>query len=118
VEQGAAEQARRHEVNRLRLEKMRAYAELLSCRREYLLHHFGEEAPERCENCDRCQSRERDAAPADAFAPKRRVLHKEWGKGMIEERDGGRITVLFDEVGRKTLSMQAVTQNRLLEPTG
>jgi ATP-dependent DNA helicase RecQ len=116
VAQGEAEQQRLHEHNRLRLEKMLAYAELVSCRREYLLQHFGEDAPDSCGNCDNCQAPARARAPREEFAVKSRVVHKEWGKGIVEERDESRITVLFDDAGRKTLSMQAVRQNGLLEP--
>jgi ATP-dependent DNA helicase RecQ len=50
------EQDQRREYERQRLEKMKEYAELYSCRREYLLQYFGAEAPLRCDNCDICVS--------------------------------------------------------------
>jgi ATP-dependent DNA helicase RecQ len=62
------EQDRRRDFERQRLEKMQEYAELYSCRREYLLQYFGEEAALRCDNCDICVSGEPNA-PEDALAP-------------------------------------------------
>jgi ATP-dependent DNA helicase RecQ len=52
------EQDKRREYERQRLEKMKEYAEVYSCRREYLLLYFGEDAPLRCDNCDICISGE------------------------------------------------------------
>jgi ATP-dependent DNA helicase RecQ len=50
------------------------------------------------------------------FTVRSRVVHPEWGKGVVGEDDGRRITVLFDEVGRKTLSADAVRNGGLLTP--
>lgn len=50
------------------------------------------------------------------FAAKSRVLHKEWGKGIVEGSEGDKITILFDEVGRKTLALEVVGKEHLLEP--
>ena len=55
----AQEQDKRRDYERERLEKMKAYAELYSCRREYLLQYFGEEPALRCDNCDICISGDR-----------------------------------------------------------
>jgi ATP-dependent DNA helicase RecQ len=57
------------------------------------------------------------AAPVP-FAPKTRVAHKEWGRGVVEANDSDKITVLFDEpeVGRKTLALALVKERQLLEP--
>ncbi|HUS08424.1 MAG TPA: RecQ family zinc-binding domain-containing protein, partial [Bryobacteraceae bacterium] len=55
VSEGAREQNRRTEHEALRLEKMRAYAELGSCRREYLLQYFGDDGPAQCGNWDVCE---------------------------------------------------------------
>lgn len=54
AKKAAEEQERRHDAQTLRIEKMRAYAEMTSCRREYLLEYFGE-STSRCENCDNCE---------------------------------------------------------------
>jgi ATP-dependent DNA helicase RecQ len=54
--QAAHEENRRREYEKLRVEKMQAYAESFSCRRESILQYFGDEAPLRCGNCDVCIS--------------------------------------------------------------
>jgi ATP-dependent DNA helicase RecQ len=135
--EAAKAQQERKEYDALRIEKMRAYAELNGCRREYLLNYFGEDFDGPCGNCDYCQgiaARQKEkrpaasapragkprtpASPASAQLPfplKSRVVHKEWGKGVVESYEAGKMTVLFDEVGRKTLSVAAVTQGGLLE---
>jgi ATP-dependent DNA helicase RecQ len=131
--QAAEAQAERKDYEQLRIEKMRAYAELRGCRREYLLNYFGDEdVASACGNCDYCQGvaqepRIRAAGAAKKSEPasvsenpgpfplKTRVVHKEWGKGVVESYDAGRIQVLFDEVGRKTLSLDAVLEHNLLE---
>ncbi len=51
------ERGRNHEqqrIERFKLRAMMAYAEGASCRRQALLHYFGEEAPAACGNCDVC----------------------------------------------------------------
>jgi ATP-dependent DNA helicase RecQ len=123
VKESAKEQERRKEYESLRLEKMRMYAELGSCRREYLLQYFGDEVSPHCDNCDICQSGKKEVKPAPAqtpvngsFDPKTRVIHKAWGKGVIEAYQGDKVTVLFDEIGRKTLSVDTIRQNDLLNP--
>jgi ATP-dependent DNA helicase RecQ len=134
--EAARAQQERKEYEALRIEKMRAYAELNACRREYLLNYFGEDFDAPCGNCDYCQGAiekreerkhaeptraahrviEKSAAPPPGpFALKSRVVHKEWGKGVVEEYEADKITILFDDVGRKTLSVQAVIQGGLLE---
>nr|BFE82044.1 hypothetical protein GCM10020093_046450 [Planobispora longispora] len=45
-----------------------------------------------------------------------RVRHSEWGPGMVMSRENDRVTVLFDEVGYKTLLLEAVERERLLTP--
>jgi ATP-dependent DNA helicase RecQ len=41
-------------VERQRLEAMLAWSELVTCRRQSLLRHFGDDLPEPCGNCDIC----------------------------------------------------------------
>jgi ATP-dependent DNA helicase RecQ len=41
-------------AERQRLDAMLAYCELVTCRRQTLLRHFGDELPEPCGNCDVC----------------------------------------------------------------
>jgi ATP-dependent DNA helicase RecQ len=44
------------ELKKHRLEQMQAYAEWRTCRRAYLLHHFGDDFNGPCGNCDRCEA--------------------------------------------------------------
>jgi ATP-dependent DNA helicase RecQ len=113
----AAAQERRREWDRSRIEKMRAYAELASCRRGYLLDYFGDEEERRCGNCDVCNGRieANSANPAEPFPVNTRVEHKDWGRGTVETYEGDKVTILFDDLGRKTLSMRAIAQRKLLE---
>jgi ATP-dependent DNA helicase RecQ len=43
-------------AERQRLESMLAYCELVTCRRQTLLRHFGDDMPDPCGNCDVCLS--------------------------------------------------------------
>jgi ATP-dependent DNA helicase RecQ len=65
-----------------RIDRMRTYAEGLSCRRANLLRYFGEEAPDECGNCDYCQGSgteririlaEKEAALAEEAGPESEV---------------------------------------------
>lgn len=114
-------QDKRREWEQIRLERIRDYAELAACRRSYLLDYFGDESPGRCENCDNCQSGKTDAKPARnqaPFPPKTRVEHKEWGKGTVEMQDDDKLTVLFDDLGHRTLSIRFVLDRGLLDRVG
>ncbi len=131
IEEAAGEEERLHQAELGRIERMRAYAELLSCRREYLLSYFGEKTSPRCEFCDNCERtaapkaeqeapplrkpirREKEAAPE--FPPHSRVFHAEWGLGVVESIAGDGITILFDTAGEKTLSLHVVRERHLLE---
>lgn len=44
------------EVQLAKLERMKQYADALSCRRKILLSYFGELVSENCENCDICKN--------------------------------------------------------------
>ena len=133
VRESLRDQQERRQARHLAVEKMAAYAELESCRREYLLRHFGAEADERCERCDNCergegaarpvQSEPAEAAPAAEppptapdrpFGIKSRVEHPSFGRGLVEGYDGERILILFDDIGRKTLSLPMLIEKNLL----
>ena len=119
--QAVEEQRRRREFDMERIEKMRAYAELHRCRREYLLEYFGEEEVSlRCGNCDVCDAgavREEEAVPvAAAFRANGRVVHRDLGRGVVESRDGDTVVVMFEDVGRKALLVSAVMEHGLMEP--
>ncbi len=116
-------------VDRSRVEMMRGFAETDGCRRQFLLGYFGEELPEPCGNCDTCSAREARAAegagaaagggarPVDSTALgeaerdyplNAAVTHREWGPGVVMRHESDRITVLFEQVGYRTLALRAL----------
>jgi ATP-dependent DNA helicase RecQ len=98
----------------------RAYAEATGCRRRFLLGYFGEEYAAPCGTCDTCAAgtAEDGDAPAAGQRPAHpdagsypvgaTVRHDQWGRGTVLSEDADRITVLFDDVGYRTLSLQAL----------
>jgi ATP-dependent DNA helicase RecQ len=108
---------------------MRTYAEARGCRRRFLLGYFGEEAPQRCGNCDECRAAEAepelpaaveearadDPEHAPLFEPDTRVEHAAWGEGTVMSTEGDRMTVFFEGEGYKVLALEAVEQNDLLK---
>ncbi len=122
VEEAVGEAAHDGEVaariERSRVEMMRQYAETTDCRRQFLLNYFGEEYERRCGNCDNC---DRGTTTIDAegpFALNTRVRHALWGEGLVLRYEGATMTVLFDEVGYKSLSVEVVESAGLLEEVG
>jgi ATP-dependent DNA helicase RecQ len=101
---------------RSRLEMLRGYAETTGCRRQYLLGYFGEQLDGPCGNCDTCEAgtAERQEPGTHEFLRNGTVRHREWGDGIVMSVDQDRITVVFDSVGYKTLSLAAVHANDLL----
>ncbi|MCZ2858926.1 RecQ family ATP-dependent DNA helicase [Blastococcus sp. VKM Ac-2987] len=116
----ARELAEHHEkVDQSRVEMMRGYAETTECRRQFLLGYFGEQLDQACGNCDNCSSGTAQDHPRPddhdvPFPPETPVAHSEWGNGVVMRVEDDRITVLFDEVGYKTLALAAVVGNDLL----
>ncbi|MFC4056821.1 RecQ family ATP-dependent DNA helicase [Planomonospora corallina] len=111
------EEARRR-VDASRIEMMRGYAETTGCRRRFLLEYFGEPYERICGRCDTCRAGEAEApeVAGGPFAMHARVRHSAWGPGTVMSRENDRITVLFEEVGYKTLSLEAVERDDLLAP--
>ena len=117
----ARELAEHHiRVDESRIEMMRGYAETTGCRRQFLLGYFGEQLDEPCGNCDTCTSGSayEHAEPVvdgdHPFPVDTAVEHTEWGPGVVMRHEEDRIVVLFEEVGYKTLALQAVLDNDLL----
>ncbi|MFJ6086724.1 RecQ family ATP-dependent DNA helicase [Streptomyces sp. NPDC092369] len=54
------------------------------------------------------------AAGEHAYLPGVRVRHDRWGQGEVMSEGDGRITILFESVGYRTLSLAVVTDKRLL----
>jgi ATP-dependent DNA helicase RecQ len=118
VEQVIARAEAYRSMQRSRIEMMRAYAETLRCRRQFLLQYFGEADPRPCGDCDNCHAgTATDEPESDSpFAVEQRVRHDSFGPGVVMSLDGEEITVLFDDVGYRTLSLPTVMERRLLEP--
>lgn len=129
VESAQAVAEARRELDRSRVEMVRHYAETPRCRAVSLLGYFGEQA-EQCGRCDTCRSGsamamdERSAeerpgsgsgpAHASTYGVDDRVLHDDFGAGVVTERTGRELVVLFDEVGYRTLDAGLVEDKQLL----
>ncbi|HEX2987324.1 MAG TPA: DUF3553 domain-containing protein, partial [Chloroflexota bacterium] len=106
-----------------RLEMIRGYAEAHDCRRRYLLNYFGQEyEPHRCGLCDNDIGEAEEAVEVDVeetapspFALGDRVVHVDWGAGVVQRVAGDVVTVLFDKVGYKTLDIPIVEEQGLLK---
>ncbi|WP_214408450.1 RecQ family ATP-dependent DNA helicase [Sphaerisporangium fuscum] len=114
----------RHKVDESRIDMMRAYAETTGCRRRALLEYFGEPYERACGNCDNCRAGTaeeklpEEEAGEGPFPMHAKVRHSEWGPGVVMSREPDRVTVLFEEVGYKTLSLEAVERDGLLVLVG
>jgi ATP-dependent DNA helicase RecQ len=115
---------RRRDTVRSRIEMMRRYAETTDCRRRLLLGYFGEQRTGRCGHCDSCAAGTAHVPDARAAARAAReglvtdtpVRHPEWGPGVVMSTEPDRVTVLFAGCGYRTLSLDAVRENDLLQP--
>ncbi|WP_026548789.1 RecQ family ATP-dependent DNA helicase [Arthrobacter sp. Br18] len=139
--QAAVEQAEHRElIDQSRVEMMRRYAETRTCRRQFLLAFFGDELDGPCGNCDNCAGgvskdvssvsgvsgvshgasggASGDADSTDAakypYALQSRVQHSKWGPGVVMGYEEGTVTVLFESVGYRTLSVELVEEKGLL----
>jgi ATP-dependent DNA helicase RecQ len=104
-----------------RVEMMRGYAETDRCRSAYLVGYFGEELESLCGACDNCEAgiAEPPAVVRDAaFSVQSRVHHDEFGDGTVTDVEEDRVTVLFEEVGYRTLSLELVEEHGLLTDAG
>ena len=107
----AVEEAHRlQRLDKSRIEVLRAYAETRACRRQHLLGYFGEVLERACGNCDTCARGEAGTGVSanPEYPAQSRVDHAEFGSGTVVQSEADRITVLFEEVGYKTLSLEAV----------
>lgn len=116
VEEALVSEQHRRNSDRSRIDMMRGYAELLDCRREYLLNYFGEEYAEPCGTCDNCEAGiviVEDEARAP-FAVGDSVTHTTFGNGRVQRYEGDKVVVLFDDVGYKTLLADFVVETGAL----
>jgi ATP-dependent DNA helicase RecQ len=119
---GAVELAEaRRRLQTSRVEMMRTYAETDRCRSQFLVGYFGEELDERCGECDNCRAGiAPESAASGARAPypvQARVRHAEFGDGLVTDVEADRLTILFDDVGYRTLATDLVVDEALLERT-
>jgi ATP-dependent DNA helicase RecQ len=115
------EEKHRRVTERSRIDMMRGYAELLRCRREYILNYFGEAYAAPCGNCDNDNRVRGEVEPASKqeapFALGSRVVHAALGAGVVERYEGDSMIVLFDEIGYKTLLTDFVVSSGALQPS-
>jgi ATP-dependent DNA helicase RecQ len=114
-----AEAERQQVVQRSRTDMMRAFAQSRACRTQTLLAYFGEQLKKPCGHCDNCAEGTAEAPVPQASGPypvHSTVRHQQWGPGMVMGYEDERMTVLFDEVGYKTLSVPVVREQGLLVP--
>ncbi|MGI5163829.1 RecQ family ATP-dependent DNA helicase [Spirillospora sp. CA-253888] len=107
----------RRKVDDSRIDMMRGYAETTGCRRRYLLEYFGEPYTGTCGDCDTCTAGTAEPAPAETGGPfpiHAEVTHASWGPGTVMRVEPDRITVLFEDTGYRTLSLEAVQREGLL----
>jgi ATP-dependent DNA helicase RecQ len=117
IEAAAALEGNRRELDRSRVDMMRAYAETDACRRGFVLSYFGEPVDGPCGHCDNCEAGRAEAAapPPDVpFPVGTRVAHGEWGEGVVQRYDDEALVVLFDDIGYKTLALAVVVERELL----
>ncbi len=109
-------QKQRQKFEQSRLEMMRSYADVKGCRREYLLNYFSEQYNSPCNNCDNCKAGVSvEATSHQPYALNSQVSHKEWGLGTVLRYEGDKVTILFNQVGYKTLDIQTALLRRLLQ---
>lgn len=70
-----------------------------------------------------CDTREagtgtREPAGDGEFRVPGAVRHRDWGRGVVMAVETDRLTVLFDEVGYRTLSLPAVREHDVLAAEG
>ncbi|MFL5644185.1 MAG: helicase-related protein, partial [Chloroflexota bacterium] len=121
VRDAVAGQDRRRAIEKSRVDMIRGYAEAAGCRRAFLLGYFGEPFDPPCGACDRCLAGlvpDGTAATDDlaGFSVNDRVRHVTFGSGLVTAVEPDRVTVAFDAVGYRTLSVETVEDQGLLVP--
>ena len=91
-----------------KLAMMLQYAETSSCRRRFILNYFGEDyEAENCGACDNCLHGNR-SKQLSGYRIADIVYHSKFGQGTVERAEKDLVTVLFPNVGYKTLLASAV----------
>ncbi len=93
-----------------KLAMMLQYAETTGCRRRFILNYFGEDyAAETCGACDNCLQGHR-VPTSSGYRIADVVYHAKFGQGTVERAEKDLVTVLFPNVGYKTLLASAVSR--------
>jgi ATP-dependent DNA helicase RecQ len=93
-----------------KLAMMLQYAETTGCRRRFVLNYFGEDyAAETCGACDNCLHGHRERV-SSGYRIADIVYHSKFGQGTVERAEKDLVTVLFPNVGYKTLLASAVSR--------
>ena len=105
------------ELDRSRVDMVREYVETERCRMDFLAVYFGETGADPCGRCDRCRAGTATQQPerAGRFELGTSVTHADFGTGKITDLEEDRLTVLFDEVGYRTLALDVVESHDLLQ---
>ena len=92
-----------------RVEMVRGYAETVGCRRQFLLALLrrGHRTDVR-QLRQRARRARRRRCAGTAWQVNDRVEHDDWGPGVVMRCEPDRVTVLFEQVGYKTLKLDAV----------
>lgn len=104
---------------RSRVDMIRGYAETGGCRRESLPNCFGEAFAPPCGRYDVCEAGLVVPPAEEAVFPiNSPVVHRTWGAGTVMRSGGGKVVVLFDTVGYRTLGVDVVREEGPLEFAG
>jgi ATP-dependent DNA helicase RecQ len=112
---------------------MERYLDSRSCRWQALLAYFGQVGDKPCGRCDNCTGTSSGSSSSSSSSVERRrngrrrvrdetphavdsrVRHASWGTGRVLGYEGDTMTVLFDDAGYRTLSVDLVRTKQLLE---
>lgn len=113
---------RRQSYDQSRLRMIESYALTQDCRHEFLLDYLGQ--PYDSDNCGHCDNCRKGTSVLQSkhhlpFHPGDVVQHPSWGSGTVQRLEGcAGVTVLFEEVGYKTIALSIWQENpALLERT-
>lgn len=105
---------RRRAYDESRTAVMRLYAETTDCRRRVILELLGQEARDPCGMCDSCDNATSLPAGTRPYAVGGAVEHPQWGPGTVSHYADGRVVVLFEQAGFRTLDLGLVAERQLL----
>jgi ATP-dependent DNA helicase RecQ len=98
-----------------KLAMMLQYSETRGCRRKFILNYFGEDYERgSCGECDNClraaELTAHESRVTSGFRIADVVSHPKFGQGTVERAEKDLVTVLFPNVGYKTLLASAVNR--------